>query len=154
MRGKRVVAGLDIQGRHNALQYLLLQQQGSCFLPVFVKGVVSVAAVQTLCPSCRVEYTPQREEMAAMRLEQMPPGFYRASGCDCCGHRGLSARRFLVDVVPFDEPFLRVFEQSADVSSLDSHLRQTGSSGIDGQALELLQRGDVSPEEYIASIIS
>jgi type II secretory ATPase GspE/PulE/Tfp pilus assembly ATPase PilB-like protein len=154
MRGKRVVAGLDIQGTRNALQYLLLHQQRGCFLPFFVNGVVSVAAVQTLCPSCRVAYTPQREEIAAMRLEQMPTDFYRASGCDCCGHRGLSGRRFLVDVVPFDEPFLRVFEQSADVSTLDSHLRQTGPCGIDGQALELLQRGDVSPEEYIASIIS
>jgi type II secretory ATPase GspE/PulE/Tfp pilus assembly ATPase PilB-like protein len=88
-----------------------------------------------------------------MRLEQMPTAFYRASGCDCCGHRGFSGRRFLVDVVPFDEPFLRVFEQSADVSTLESHLRQTGSCGIDVQALELLQRGDVSPEEYLASII-
>jgi type II secretory ATPase GspE/PulE/Tfp pilus assembly ATPase PilB-like protein len=154
MRGKRVLAGLDIQGRHNALQYLLLHQQRNRFLPVFVNGVVSVAAVQTLCPSCRVAYTPQLEELAAMHLEQMPSGFCRASGCDRCGHRGLSGRRFLVDVVPFDEPFLKVFEQSADVSMLDSYLKDAGHCGIDGQALELLQQGDVSPEEYIASIIS
>ena len=153
MRGKLVLAGLDLQGTRNCLQQLLLYQQRNCFLPVFVNGVVSVAAVQLLCPSCRVEYTPAREELAAMRLEPPPPAFYRAAGCETCGHKGFSGWRFLVDVLPFDDRFLQVFEQSADVAALESHLRQTGHRGIDGEALELLKRGEVSPEEYIASII-
>jgi type IV pilus assembly protein PilB len=153
MRGKLVLAGLDLQGTRKVLQQLLLYQQRNCYLPVFVNGVVSVTSVQLLCPSCRVEYTPAREELAAMRLEQMPPVFYRAAGCKICGHRGFSEWHYLVDALPFDERFLRVFEQSGDVSALDSHLRQSGHSGIDAEALELLKRGDVSPEEYIASII-
>ena len=153
MRGKLVLAGLDIQGTRNALQHLLLYQQRNCFLPVFVNGVVSVAGIQLLCSSCRAEYTPPREELAAMHLEQSPPVFYRAAGCDICGHRGFSEGRFLVDVLPFDDQFLRVFEQSVDMAALDSHLRQTGHSGIDSEGLELLKRGEISPEEFIASII-
>jgi type II secretory ATPase GspE/PulE/Tfp pilus assembly ATPase PilB-like protein len=153
MRGTRVLAGLDIQGTHNALQHLLLFQQRNCFLPVFVNGVVSVAGIQLLCPSCRAEYTPPREELAAMRLDQAPSVFYNATGCDICGHRGFSERRFLVDVLRFDARFLQVFEQSADVAALESHLRQSGHIGIDGEALELLSRGEISPEEFIASII-
>jgi type IV pilus assembly protein PilB len=153
MRGKLVLAGLDIQGTRNALQHLLLYQQRNCFLPVFVNGVVSVASIQLLCPSCRENYTPSREELAAMRLEQPLPGFYRAAGCDVCGHRGVGDGRFLVDVLPFDDSFLRVFEQSVEVAALDNHLRQTGQSGIDGQALELLKRGEISPEEFFATII-
>jgi len=153
MRGKLVLAGLDLQGTRNVLQQLLLYQQRNCFLPVFVNGVISVSAVQLLCPSCRVEYTPAREELAAMRLEQTPPTFYRAAGCEICGYKGFSGWRFLVDVLPFDDRFLQVFEQSADVAALESHLRQGGHRGIDGEALELLKRGEVSPEEYIASII-
>jgi hypothetical protein len=153
MRGKRILAGLDIQGTLSALQHLLLFQQRNSFLPVFVNGVVSIAGIQLLCPSCRAEYTPQREELAAMRLDRSPPCFYNASGCDICAHRGFSERRFLVDVLPFDDRFLRVFEQSADVAALDSHLRQSGHGGIDSEALELLGRGDISPEEFIASII-
>ena len=153
MRGKLVLAGLDVQGTHNALQHLLMYQQRNCFLPVFVNGVISVAGIQILCPACRVDYSPPREELAAMRLEQPPSGFYRAIGCDSCSHRGFSERRFLVDVLPFDDPFLQVFEQSSDIFTLDSYLRQIGHGGIDGQGRELLQSGDVSPEEYIASII-
>jgi hypothetical protein len=153
MRGKLVLAGLDIQGTRNTLQHLLLHQQRNSFLPVLVNGVVSVAGIELLCHSCRAEYTPPREELAAMRLEQLPPVFYRAAGCDICGHRGFSEGRYLVDVLHFDDRFLRVFEQTVDVAALDSHLRQTGHSGIDVEVLELLQRGEISPQEYIASII-
>lgn len=153
MRGKLVLAGLDLQGTGNVLQHLLLHQQRNNFLPVFVNGVVTVAGIQLLCPSCRAEYTPPREELAAMRLEQPAPVFYRASGCDICDHRGFTERRFLVDALLFDDRFLQVFEQSADVAALDGYLRQTGYRGIDSEGLELLKRGDVSPEEFIASII-
>jgi hypothetical protein len=153
MRGKLVLAGLDIQGTRNALQHLLIYQQRNCFLPVFVNGVVSIAGIQLLCPVCRVDYTPPREELAIMALEQPTSGFYRAGGCDSCGHRGFSQRRFLVDVLPFDDRFLQAFEQAADVAALDDHLRQAGHSGIDGEALELLKRGEISAEEFIASII-
>lgn len=153
MRGTLVVAGLDIQGTRNVLQHLLLYQQRNCFLPVFVNGVVTVAGIQLLCPSCRVEYTPAHEELTAMRLEQSPPVFYRATGCGVCGHRGFSKRRLLVEVLPFDDRFLRLFEQSGDVAALDSQLRRDGYRGIDVECLELLNRGEVSPEEFIASTI-
>lgn len=152
MRGKLVLAGLDIQGTRNVLQHLLHFQQRHSFLPASVNGVVSVAGIQLLCPSCRVEYTPADEELAAMRLEQ-PPVFFRAAGCDACGHRGFSQRRLLVDVLPFDDRFLRAFEQSSDVAVLDNRLRQAGYRGIDVECRELLNRGEVSPEEFIASTI-
>jgi len=153
MRGKRVLAGLDLQGTRNCLQHLLRFQQKNSFLPVFVDGVVAVAAVQALCPTCRTEYAPSREELAVMDLDQTPRMFLHATGCDACGYRGYSRRRFLVDVLPFDDRFLQTFEQTSDVAVLDSHLRLTGHLGIAAEALELLQRGEISPEEYIASII-
>jgi hypothetical protein len=151
-RGKTILAGLDICGTSTVLQHLLHQQRNS-FLPLFVNGVVTVAGIQLLCPSCRVEFGPAREELAAMRLEHDPPGFYRSVGCELCGGLGFSQRRFLVDVLTFDDRFRQVFEQTSDPAALESHLRQIGHSGIVGEGLELLQRGEISPEEYIASII-
>lgn len=153
MLGTLVLAGLDLQGTPNVLQYLLLHQQRKSFLPVFVNGLVSVTDIHLLCPSCRVEYVPAGEEVAAMRLEQPASVLYRSTGCDLCDHRGLSQRRFLVDVLSFDEQFLPVFERSADVTALISHLRQTGHHGIESQGLELLEQGEISPEEYITSIL-
>ena len=58
-----------------------------------------------------------------------------------------------MDVLKFDEDFLRVFEQSSDVAALEDYLARSGYRGIREEGLQLLMAGEVSPEEYIASVI-
>lgn len=153
MRGKLVLAGLEIRGTGNVLRHLLLYQQRNYFLPVFVNGLVSFKGIQILCPECRIPYTPPTEELAAMNLAHPPASFFRTTGCIHCGHSGFSKRRFLLDVLLFDEDFIRVLEHSSDVATLEKHLRAINYQGIAEEGLELLQSGDVSPEEYIASVV-
>lgn len=153
MRGKLVLAGLEIRGTRNVLRHLLLYQQQNYFLPVFVNGLVSFKGIQLLCPECRTGYVPPAEELAAMNLAELPQSFYRTTGCDLCGHSGFSARKFLTDVLLFDDEFLRTFEQSSDVAALENHLEMAGYHGLAKEGARLLMEGDVSPEEYIASVV-
>ncbi|MBC7962793.1 MAG: pilus assembly protein PilB [Steroidobacteraceae bacterium] len=153
MRGKLVLAGLEIRGTHNVLQQLLLYQQKNYFLPFFVNGLVSFKGIQILCPECRSNYSPPAEELVAMHLAQPPASFFRTTGCDACGHSGFSKRRFLLDVLKFDNDFLRVFEQSSDVAALEEYLAASGYRGITEEGLQLLAAGEVSPEEYIAAVV-
>ena len=153
MRGKLVLAGLGISSSRNVLRQLLLYQQSNRFLPLFVNGLVSISGILILCPSCRTEYVPTRGELAAMRLEHVPPVFYRSSGCDACGQSGFLERRFLLDVMAFDDEFLRVLGQASDVSALEACLTLKGCQGIAAQGLRLLMEGSVSPEEYIAVVV-
>jgi type II secretory ATPase GspE/PulE/Tfp pilus assembly ATPase PilB-like protein len=153
MRGKLILAGLEIRGTRNALRHLLLYQQQNHFLPVFVNGLVSFKGIHLLCPECRNAYVPPVEEVAAMTLAEPPDSFYRSSGCDSCGHSGISDRRFLTDVLIFTDDFLGVFKQSGDVAALENHLVTGGYHGLADEGLRLLMSGNVSPEEYIASVV-
>ena len=153
MRGKLVLAGLEIRGTRNVLRQLLLYQQQNYFLPVFVNGLVSFKGIQLLCPECRTTCIPPPEELAAMNLSEPPAEFFRTTGCLACGHSGFSSRKFLVDVLTFSDEFLRIFEQSSDVAALENHLGMTGYHGLAEEGLRLLTTGDVSPEEYIASVV-
>jgi type II secretory ATPase GspE/PulE/Tfp pilus assembly ATPase PilB-like protein len=153
MRGKLVLAGLEIRGTRNVLRQLLLYQQQNYFLPFFVNGLVSFKGIQLLCPECRTTYIPPPDELASMNLPEPPAEFFRTAGCSACGHNGFSARKFLVDVIPFTEEFLRIFEQTTDVAALENYLRMTGYHGLAEEGLRLLMTGDVSPEEYIASVV-
>lgn len=153
MRDKLVLAGLELRGTRNVLRHLLLCQQKNYFLPVFVNGLVSFKGIHMLCPACRTEYIPPREELNAMHLEHAPAAFYRTTGCQECGYSGFSTRRFLMDVLTFDDEFLKVFEQADDVAALETYLGEIGYRGIEAEGLELLNGGEVSPEEYIASVV-
>jgi type II secretory ATPase GspE/PulE/Tfp pilus assembly ATPase PilB-like protein len=58
-----------------------------------------------------------------------------------------------VDVLTFDDEFLRIFEQSSDVATLENYLGMVGYHGLADEGLRLLMAGEVSPEEYIASVV-
>jgi type IV pilus assembly protein PilB len=153
MRGKLVLAGMEIRGTWNLLRHLLIYQQKNYFLPVFVNGVVSFKGIQLLCPDCRHDYNPPAEEIAAMGGNFLPDQFYSTSGCESCGHSGFSERRFMMDALQFDERFLEVFENSTDLAQLQEYLDSISYLGIKQQGLSLLYKGEVSPEEYIASVV-
>jgi type II secretory ATPase GspE/PulE/Tfp pilus assembly ATPase PilB-like protein len=153
MRGTLVLAGLEIRGTRNVLQQLLLYQQKGYFLPFFVNGLIAFKGIQLLCPECRSACTPSTDELLIMSLEQPPATFFRSGGCEVCAQSGISTRRFLMDILLFDEEFHRVFEQSRDVDSLEQHLRSIGYRGTAEDGLQLLMDGLVSPEEYIAALV-
>jgi type II secretory ATPase GspE/PulE/Tfp pilus assembly ATPase PilB-like protein len=153
MRGKLILVGLEIRGTRNVMRQLLLYQQQNYFLPVFVNGLVSFKGMQLLCQECRTEYLPPAEELAAMNLPELPASFYRSTGCDACGHSGFSARKFLTDVLLFSDEFLRIFEQSSDVAAVENYLKLNGYHGMEEEGRQLLLAGNVSPEEYIASVV-
>jgi type II secretory ATPase GspE/PulE/Tfp pilus assembly ATPase PilB-like protein len=153
MRGKLVLAGVEIRGTRNVLRQLLLYQQQNHFLPIFVNGLVSFKGTQLLCPECRTGYAPPSEELAAMSLSEPPASFFHTTGCDACGHSGFSTRTFLTDVLIFTDEFVRIFEQSSDVASLENYLKTADYHGLEEEGLRLLMAGDVSPEEYIASVV-
>ena len=153
MQGKLVLAGLGVRGTVNALQQLLIYQQRNLFLPNFVNGLVSFKGIHLLCPSCRTECQPPREELEMIGPEQAPAAFYRTTGCDACGHSGFSGRRFLLDLLHFEGEFLKAFEQSSDVAQLEAWLDSNSQNSMAQEGLRLLREGAVSPEEFISSVI-
>ena len=66
---------------------------------------------------------------------------------------GFSTRKYLTDVLVFTDEFLRIFEQTSEVAALENYLGMAGYHGLAEEGLRLLMAGDVSPEEYIASVV-
>jgi type IV pilus assembly protein PilB len=152
LRGVRVLAGLDVRGTREVLRHLQCQQQSNPSLPLLVNGLVSLKSVRSLCPACRTEAPPTPEELAAMGLEQIPDVFYRSNGCDACGDSGFRERRILLDVLLFDDELRQLFRKSTDSSVLEEYLTRN-CHGIAREGLRLLFKGELSPEEYIASVM-
>ena len=116
-------------------------------------GLISFKGIQILCQECRTEYTPPSEELAALNLAERPETFYRTIGCDACGHSGFSTRQFLTDTIVFTDEFLHIFERTSDVAALINHLEMICYHGLAEEGVRLLMAGDVSPEEFIASVV-
>lgn len=153
LRGKLVVAGLSHGNKGAVLKQLLYLKQKNFLIPSQVKGVVSWKSVQILCPSCKERYTPAPEELAALRLPTSQREYFRPQGCAVCDHSGYSGRRYLLDVIRFDKVMLEAFEMIGKSSEIITFMKDNGYRGITEEGAELLERGEISPGEYVASII-
>jgi len=153
LRGKLVLAGLAHGDKAAVLKQLLYLRQRNFLIPTHIKGVVSCKCVLTLCPACKERYTPAAEELAALRLPASHREYFRPRGCPACDHSGYGGRRYLVDVIRFDKVMLEAFEMICRSAEIISFMKDNGYRGITEEATELLDRGEISPGEYVASIL-
>lgn len=153
MRGKLVVAGLSQGNKGEVLKQLLYLIQKNFLIPTHVKGLVSCRSVLILCPDCKERYNPAPEELAALRL---PPGdgpYFRPAGCPACDQTGYQSKKYLLEVLRFDKEFLEVLEMIRNSDEVVRYLRENGFRGIMEEGAELLERGEIAPGEYVASIL-
>jgi len=153
MRGKLVLAGMSHGDKGAVLKQLLYLHQKNYLIPTQLKGVVSCKAVLMLCPACKERYQPPAEELAALRLPANHREYFRPRGCPDCDHTGYSGRRFLLDVIRFDKALLEAFEAIRKSSEIISFMKDNGYRGITEEGAQLLERGEISPGEYVASIL-
>jgi type II secretory ATPase GspE/PulE/Tfp pilus assembly ATPase PilB-like protein len=153
MRGKLVVAGMSHGNKGSLLKQLLYLRQKNYLIPSQLRGVVSCKGVLILCPSCKERYLPSPEEIVALRLPVHRREYFRPNGCPVCDHTGYSGRRHLLDVIRFDKGLLEAFEMLRDSSEIIGFMKDNGYRGITEEGAELLERGEISPGEFVASIL-
>lgn len=153
LRGKLVVAGLSHGNKAAVLKQLLYLRQKNFLIPTHIKGVVSSKCVLMLCPACKERYTPAPEELAALRLPVRQRDYFRPHGCPACDYSGYSGKRYLLDVIRFDKVVLEAFEMICKSAEIISFMKDNGYRGITEEGTELLERGEISPGEYVASIL-
>jgi type IV pilus assembly protein PilB len=153
LRGKRVLAGLAHGSKGGVQKQLLYLHQKNFLVPSQLKGVISCKGVLLLCPHCKERYQPGAGELAALRLPPHRGEYFRPRGCPACDHTGYSGRRYLVDVIRFDAAFLGVFETIRKSSDIISYLKDNGYRGITEEGAQLLERGEISPGEFVASVL-
>lgn len=153
LRGKRVIAGTPFTDTASLMQHLIRLLADGRLVPGVVQGLFCVKSVLLLCPQCKREYRLSPEEEQLLKLPRLPARTFRPGGCQACDYTGYRGRRYLVDLVRFDtgrEEALRHLESGA--RALD-YLREQGHRGIVEEGADLLGSGEISPGEYLATIV-
>ncbi|HEU0264976.1 MAG TPA: ATPase, T2SS/T4P/T4SS family [Geobacterales bacterium] len=153
MRGRMVIAGVPFRDTATTFRHLLSCSHRQTFIPSSIAGIVTCRSVTTLCPHCRRPTPPTDEEVAAIGLSPPPPLLYRAAGCDDCGQMGYDGKRYLLDVIPFDDGIRSALDRGKEHGELLHLLEERGYQGVLRQGVELLLSGQISPEEYLTSVL-
>jgi len=153
LHGTLVVAGVPYHDTAATFRHLVQFRQRHYFLSQELLGVVVARGVLILCPQCKQAYEPATDERMALHLADEPLIYYRAEGCDLCNQSGYAGKQFLVEIIPITRELAGVLDRAHDQYEVMTLLREGGHCGIEEQARGLLTRGDISPAEYVASVV-
>ncbi len=153
LRGKLVVAGVPGSDLATLFDYLGHLWRQHHFIPDYLSGIITCRGVLLLCPDCREQYTPSAEEMIAMGLAKLPQEFFKATGCSACGHTGFAARKYLLEVIPLSADILDCLERARDGREMVQFLNDRGLRDVRTMGLALLDSGEISPPEFISSLV-
>jgi type IV pilus assembly protein PilB len=151
MRGRLAVCGICCSDLTGALGHLLNFQQNYSILN-HMKGVVSIKGVNVLCPHCRQSYIPSSEEKNRLPATLPAAGYFAANGCTECGYTGYSGKKYLVEIISFSRETIEVIAMAKESTGVLQRLGSRGYQGIQEDAVELLNTGEISPEEFIAVV--
>jgi len=152
MRGKLVVAGLPLEGTERTLRHLLSYRHKHYWAPEYLRGIITLKGVLTLCPHCRKAVTPSADYLATMNVPQAQ-AYYRPTGCPACGETGYKGYRYLLEVITADDELRKGLSTAVEAKELLALVHQKGVVGISDAGRNLLMAGEISPEEFAASIL-
>jgi len=150
MRGKLAVCGLSFSEASGALEYLHYIRHDYPIL-FHIKGIVSVKGVRLLCPLCKESYVPTAGEEGVTPAGISATAWFAPQGCSACGHTGYQGKKYLMDVIRFNDEILEVIAAAGESREILQHLRENGYHGILDEEAELLAAGKISPEECVSA---
>lgn len=154
LRGKLVVAGIGFADLAGTFKHLLTFRDKLQMIPLQPKGIIVCRGVRTLCPDCREQGPTSAEELAGLAAELHVPVGCRPIGCASCDQTGYRGKRYLLEMLVFDEEMRTRFSMARDDREVLDYLRGKGWSGIVEEGKTLVVEGEISIEDYQTSILT
>ena len=150
LTGHMVFSTLHADDSPRALNRLLDMGIEPFLLRDTVRGVIAPRLLRRVCPACREEYPPSRQEWDGLGVPEDKRGIplARGRGCDQChrtGYRGRTSAMSLMEV----GPHLRDAIGHVDFEGLMAAAREDGWRTLREVAIEKVLRGETTTKEVI-----
>lgn len=133
LTGHGLLSTLHTNTAAGAITRLLDMAVEPFLLASTLNAVVAQRLVRRLCPHCKVPHVPGPALRTALGCDDSAT-FWRAEGCDRCGHSGFKGRIALVEFLDVDESVAEAILERADARDI---ARRAGA----GQLYTMMQDG-------------
>jgi type IV pilus assembly protein PilB len=120
-----------------------------------LSGIVYQQLLRTICPNCKVPYTPSKDEIFHLGLNTNKTDmvFYRGAGCETCGGTGYFGRVAVHEVLVIDERLKDLIYQQAPIIKLRETAIHSGFKSIKYSAVRKVILGQTSTSEIIRAFV-
>ena len=111
--------------------------------------------VRRLCSNCKEEYTPTKEELGIVGLEQeqVKGPLYRAKGCAECRNTGYKGRLAIFEMIPMARDLRKLVYDNANEDEIRQSALNNGMITLRDAGLSRVLDGTTSVEEIMRSTV-
>lgn len=118
-------------------------------------GVVAQRLLRTVCPSCKVEYKPTKDELALVFKEKRQEDkikFKRGKGCADCNYTGYKGRIGVFEVLPITKNLKNLIISKESSDFIANEARKEGMMTLLEAGFEKVMQGVTTVEEVLRVI--
>jgi general secretion pathway protein E len=115
-------------------------------------GCIAQRLVRTICPHCRIQFTPDYEQIKALNLDRyIAPDqqLWKGNGCDNCRQTGFYGRTGIFEVLMYDSAMKDAMRRNVELSDLRALIRKKGVPSLLDDGMERVLRGITTYEEVL-----
>jgi general secretion pathway protein E len=111
-------------------------------------GVVAQRLVRTICPKCKVAYTPTTEELRSFGVTtKQVPQLFRGKGCANCQDSGYRGRLGIYELMLVDDEIRKMIIANVDSATLKNKAREKGLRTLMEDGFDKILSGATTTEE-------
>ncbi len=155
LTGHLVLSTLHTNSASSTITRLIEMGAKDYLISSTVAGVVAQRLVRKLCPHCREEYSPSKEEaeLVVVNPEEiekfMKMKIYRAKGCDKCGLQGFNGRLGVYEILQVTKEIKRLIAQGAHDIQIEEAAIGAGMKTLQQACMGHIIRGETSISEFV-----
>ncbi len=119
-------------------------------------GIIAQRLVRNLCPHCRTQYFPTREEAEQVIAggekeiqEFMKTPVYKPNGCDKCNFEGYSGRIGVYEIMPITKEIKKLIAQGAHDIQIEEAAVGAGMKTLQQACLKHIIEGRTTISEFV-----
>jgi type IV pilus assembly protein PilB len=150
--GHLVLSTLHTDDSFGAIIRLLDLKVDRSLISSSLSLIVSQRLARRVCPECKEPYTPSREVLKKLYLEESDLVFYRGHGCQSCGKTGYAGRVGIYEMLRVTNTMKDLIRQDASESALRRAAAVAGTTTLLEDAMSKVRRGVTNPDEVVRVI--
>lgn len=123
-----------------------------------LEAVIAQRLIRTICPKCKVSYTPTDESLMQLGLDPAEVGdevtFYRGEGCDHCRGTRYKGRVALYEVLELNSTLRQLILAEAPTQELYDAAIDTGMKSLRQVGIQKIYDGLTTIDEVVMATVS
>ena len=148
LTGHLVLSTLHTNDAPSALTRLVDMGIEPYLLSSTVIGILAQRLVRTICPLCKISYTPSPSELTELGLTESLP-FHRGKGCEACFGSGYKGRHGIYELMTVSSGIKKQLLKSGDAVELRSQALAEGMSSLRQEGGYLVAAGLTTTAEVL-----